>query len=473
MSYDPDDTIAAIATAAGGAARGMVRVSGPATLAVVANCFKKGVRTLSAKKSPDPFCRAALTGQLAVQLDDGPARPLPCDLFLWPTSRSYTRQPVAEFHTFGSPPLLRAVLETVCRAGARLAEPGEFTLRAFLAGRLDLTQAEAVLGVIDAQHEDQLHAAVEQLAGNLAKPLHELRDELLTLLAELEAGLDFVEEDVEFITAAELTARLHTAADQVRALAEQMSSRLTLNTGCQVVLSGPPNAGKSSLFNALAKRFGTADKADAAAIVSDQRGTTRDYLTTVIDLEGIRCELVDTAGIESDVHQNSPITATAQSLSAERRKQALFRAFCRDASNPRAGNSSDESAALEQADLVVLTKIDLAPRSLSSDPSVVATSSVTGQGLDDFGRAVAARLSTVAAASRNRCVTATADRCHDSLRLAEAAVARAAETAAAAAGDELVAAEIRVALAELGKVVGTVYTDDLLDRIFSTFCIGK
>jgi tRNA modification GTPase len=470
VSYDPDDTIAAIATAAGGAARGMVRVSGPATLHVVAHCFVKGVRTVFApgENSSDPFVPMVLSGWLDVRLDDSAAHALPCDLFLWPTNRSYTRQPVAEFHTFGSPPLLRAVLEAVCRAGARLAEPGEFTLRAFLAGRIDLTQAEAVLGVIDAQRADQLDAAVAQLAGNLARPLHQLRDELLMLLAELEAGLDFVEEDVEFITSAKLTQRLAATADQLRAVAVQMSSRLTANSICQVVLVGPPNAGKSSLFNALAERFGAGAATSTAAIVSDQRGTTRDYLTTFVEFEGIRCELVDTAGIETDACRDSPISAAAQSLAEERREQALVCVYCRDATTP-----NTDSVAMQSADLTVLTKTDLAPHLFGADPSVTATSSVTGQGLDEFCRAVAAKLSTVATASRSGCVAATADRSRDSLRLAEAAIARAAELAAADQGDELVAAEIRGALAELGKVVGAVYTDDLLDRIFSKFCIGK
>ena len=150
---------------------------------------------------------------------------LPCDLFLWPTSRSYTREPVAELHTIGSPPLLEVISAAVCKAGARLAEPGEFTLRAFLAGRLDLTQAEAVLGVIDARGSGDLDAALVQLAGGLARPLDRLRDELLQLLAELEAGLDFVDEDIEFISPAALHERLELAVQLLNEVAQQMDSR--------------------------------------------------------------------------------------------------------------------------------------------------------------------------------------------------------------------------------------------------------
>jgi len=471
VSCDPDDTIAAIATSAGGAARGMVRVSGPATLDIVGKCFTttKGGRTLfdSSEKCPAPFFHST-SGWLSVRLDDSEARALTCELFLWPTRRSYTRQQVAEFHTFGSPPLVRAVLDTVCRAGARLAEPGEFTLRAFLAGRIDLTQAEAVLGVIDAQRTDQLDTAVAQLAGNLAKPLHRLRDELLVLLAELEAGLDFVEEDIEFITSDILTRRLTASADQICALAGQMSSRLTATAACQVVLVGPPNAGKSSLFNALVERFGTGPVTSTAAIVSKERGTTRDYLTTAIEFDGIRCELIDTAGIETNATGQSPIATAAQLFATERREQALLCVYCRDATAQDPG-----VAATGEAHVTALTKTDLTPHIQCSGPTIVATSSLTGRGLDELCRTIAAKLSVVATATRGCYVAATADRCRDSLRLAEAAVARASEIADARHGDELVAAEIRVALAELGKVVGAVYTDDLLDRIFSTFCIGK
>lgn len=476
MSYDSSDTIAAIATAPGGAARGMVRLSGPAT--------EKGVRTLFQKKGDGSrfstvqsvTTPAAFHGEVDILLDGNP-RTLPCDLFLWPTDRSYTREPVAEFHTLGSPPLLAALLEAVCRAGARLAEPGEFTLRAFLAGRLDLTQAEAVLGVIDAHGPDDLHTAIEQLAGNLARPLERLRDELLMLLAELEAGLDFVEEDIEFISPVELTARLNTISAELAAVAEQMASRLGATNARQVVLLGPPNAGKSSLFNALAQRFAVAPHATNSAIVSNVRGTTRDYLTIAIRLDGSDCELIDTAGIELEVDPSSPITASAQTLTADRRDRSLVRVLCVDASSPDAMADLSNSPSALDADLIALTKIDTAisPTSavLHNHSRVIATSSITGVGLDDLCRAIAAQLSTTVTASRAGCIAATADRCRDSVRLADAAVTRAAQITAGREGDELAAAEIRVALTELGKVVGAVYTDDLLDRIFKTFCIGK
>ena len=172
MSYHPDDTICAIATAPGGAARGMVRVSGPDAIEVVARMVQPADgAAIDAIRRPTVF-----PGRATIELNGNESRSLPCDVLLWPTARSYTRQPVAELHTLGSPPLLEALVAAVCRAGARLAEPGEFTLRGFLAGRIDLTQAEAVLGVIDAHGNDELDAALTQLAGGLARPLHQLRE---------------------------------------------------------------------------------------------------------------------------------------------------------------------------------------------------------------------------------------------------------------------------------------------------------
>ena len=289
-----DDTIAAVASPPGAAARGIVRLSGPEVAACVGRVFTAdGHADWAGAGSPTAF-----PGHLRLP---GVAAPLPCDLCFWPTRRTYTGQPVAEVHTLGSPPLLEAAVEAFCEAGARPAEPGEFTLRAFLAGRIDLTQAEAVLGVIDAAGPDQLRTALAQLAGGLGAPLGSLRDRLLDLLSELEAGLDFADEDLEPLAPERLEAELEAAAGQVARLERQMLGRGEAGELPRVVLTGRPNVGKSSLFNALSGRAG--------ALVCDLPGTTRDYLAAELECHGVRFLLVDTAGAASQgatVHGDCP-----------------------------------------------------------------------------------------------------------------------------------------------------------------------
>ncbi len=291
------------------------------------------------------------------------ASPLPCDLFLWPVGRSYTAQPVAELHTLGSPPLVEAALEALCATGARLARPGEFTLRAFLAGRIDLTQAEAVLGVIDAADASGLATALSQLAGGLGGPLRRLRGELIDLLAHLEAGFDFADEDIPRLATDQLDRQLAAAAETVDRLLEQMATRRESVDLVRVVLIGWPNAGKSSLFNALLGRTG--------ALVSAVPGTTRDYLTAELELDesadsSVRCLLVDTAGVEpSSPASADPVRQAAQAASANQDRQADIRILCLDSTRP--SNAWEERQLADAAEgkdgglIVVLTKADLPP----------------------------------------------------------------------------------------------------------------
>jgi tRNA modification GTPase len=444
MTLDLDDTIAAIATAPGGALRGVVRVSGPRSLACVQAIFPKAIDEM-----PAP---SALGGEVHLPRNLGA---VPARLYVWPGKRSYTRQPTVELHLPGAPPILDAVLEALCQAGARLARPGEFTLRAFLAGRLDLTQAEAVLGVIDARGNEQLQTALAQLAGGLAGPLAELRSGLLDLLAHLEAGLDFVDEDIEFMSAAELTDQLTAASQQVARLAERMRSRRDPADLPRVVLVGPPNAGKSSLFNALAGRD--------SAIVSPQAGTTRDYVTARLAIEGHELLLIDTAGEERGAAATS-IAGQAQAAANRQQRAADITVRCFDTTLPVGCMSAAKYT--DDHQLLVWTKCD---RASPPESTGISTSSHTGAGLDDLRRTIAARLAELSSGA----VASTAARCGESLDRAATALVRATELAALQAGEELVAAEVRAALEGLGEVAGAVYTDDILDRVFSRFCIGK
>lgn len=455
-----DDTIAAIASPPGGAARGIVRLSGPNVWACLVDCFAAEPAVDFTKLTT----ASALSGRMRVE---GWASDLPCHVLLWPDERSYTGQPVAEIHTIGSPPVLEAALRMVCRAGARLAEPGEFTLRAFLSGRIDLTQAEAVLGVIDAAGPEELDTALTQLAGGLARPLHRLREQLVELLAHLEAGLDFPEEDLPFITREELDRSLAEAADAVERVAAQLTARNTSSPVLHAVLLGRPNAGKSSLFNALA---------GGIALVSSQPGTTRDYLVAEVDLAGLKCQLVDTAGIEPTAEE---VGIATQSMTASQARNAWLRLVCVDATRPLDDWDRQQLAQNSDRQVIVLTKIDA--EAVSTDAAsaslllrakegsmLVRTSAATGAGLDDLRRALRSAAEAGTAASLGA-VAGTAARCRESLRLAAQCLAQARE----AMGEELAALEIRTALDELGAVVGAVYTDDLLHRVFSRFCVGK
>lgn len=454
---DPDDTIAAIASAPGGAARGIVRLSGPRAIDCLASIFLADSPAVDLRQAG---AARVVSGRLRLT---GCASTLPCDAYLWPGSRSYTRQPTAEIHTLGSPPLLDAALRELCAAGARLAQPGEFTLRAFLAGRLDLTQAEAVLGVIDAADRRELDAALAQLAGGLGAELNGLRDRLLDLLAHLEAGLDFVEEDIEFIGAARLQAEIGEAQAIVAGLAERMAGRSEAFQCARVALVGWSNVGKSSLFNALA--------GGPRAIVSPQPGATRDYLSARVVLGGAPCELIDTAGVETA--PPCEIGAAAQQSSAEQRQRARLELFCLDGTRPL--NAWEQIRLAEPAGelrtLLVVTKCDESRR-LVELPGAIETSSASGEGLDLLRERIRERLQQ-SLPPEEGVVLATSLRCRESLRLAAESLARAAEIARQAAGEELIAAELRVALDQLGQVVGAVCTEDVLDRIFSRFCIGK
>jgi tRNA modification GTPase len=454
-----DDTIAAIASAPGGAMRGIVRISGPNTIACIAAIgFDIDTHSLATP--------TRVSGEL--RLSD-PFGRVPGDLYLWPGRRSYTRQPVAELHTIGAPPVLESVLDRVCALGARPAQPGEFTMRAFLAGRIDLTQAEAVLGAIDAVGQDQLSTALSQMAGGLASPLTQLRESLLRSLSHLEAGLDFVDEDIEFISRDELQKQLEDALRRIRRIGDQMETRGQSTDAPNVVFVGWPNAGKSSLLNSLV--------GDSAAIVSEVAGTTRDYLTRRVRLDGMSCVLVDTAGVEHVAAEDSLASPSvaAQRHANEQAKQADLSVLCLDASRPLNDWEQAELANTAAGDrLLVWTKADLATDRvpLSCDNEPVVTSSETGQGIGDLRRKIAESLKK-GEGDEGSYVATTSIRCRDSLRAAADALDRGAEIVRQDAGEELVAAELRVSLNELAQVVGAVYTDDILERIFSQFCIGK
>lgn len=407
---------------------------------------------------------------------------LDLDVMLWPGRRSYTGQPSAELHLIGSPALLEAVVDRLIAAGARAARAGEFTMRAFLAGRMDLPQAEAVLGVIDAEDSRTLDRALSQLAGNLSRPLQAARSELLDLLADVEAGLDFVDEDIEFVADEHLLHRLAELNNQLRSTSDQLRERSAAHAAFELVLRGLPNAGKSCLLNALSQT--------ESAIVTEQAGTTRDVIAVGVEIDGLAVRMTDTAGIEwrAEHEPDSVVLAKAQSQAIEAASRADVCLWCIDASdgdpfaaleNLRQARSAKGDCKRSMEHWLVLTKSDLVSKSPAWSRTlgeleipVTMVSATSGSGMD----ALRSKIADAAAAldgTETGGEIGTAARCRDSLGSATLAINTAIELTQCQAGHELVAAEIRAAAAAIGDVTGEVYTDDLLDRVFSRFCIGK
>jgi tRNA modification GTPase len=390
------------------------------------------------------------------------AASLPACIYFWPTTRSYTRQPLAEIHTLCTRPLLEGILHAACMAGARLANRGEFTLRAFLAGRIDLPQAEAVLGVIDADNDRGLRVALRQLSGGISVPLVALRDQLLDLLAHLEAGLDFVEEDIHFVTADELLENLNKALVATTQLSNQLETRKTSSSYPRVVIWGPPNAGKSSLFNVLS--------GFTAAVVHHQAGTTRDYVSCVCQVQESLVELIDTAGVSPAL--DSAIDQSAQQQTWAVAEHADLYLWCCDLSTGHGEPipiGHGERASLSKT-IVVGTKSDLAGTIAAFAADAFCCSSLTQEGIHGLREEIHRRLALM---SKSDVVASTAARCRASLREVMASLSLAISFVHDGAGEEIIAAELRGALNGLGQIVGTVYSEDVLDRIFSRFCIGK
>jgi tRNA modification GTPase len=459
------DTIAALATPSGAAGAGVVRLAGPQTIQVVGGLFE--ARSAKWKSASRPV---SVEGEVWIP---GDQLRIPARLTLWPTNRSYCGQPQAEISLVACQPLLEATLAECFRHGARGAQPGEFTLRAYLNGKVDLLQAEAVLGVIDARHEDDLRVALSQLGGGVSRPLTEVRDDLLNLLADVEAGLDFVDEDIEFVSRTDVATRLGAARAILRTIEQQSSHRMTSNARRRVVLAGLPNAGKSTLLNRLA--------ATDAALVSQIAGTTRDYLVWAIHWEGLSFDLIDTAGWEVS---DQPISKASQKQREEQMRVCDLLVWCSAAdATPEQRRLDDQLLREVDRDSIkwnsiktvrIVTKIDRHDPTLHPLPkeSPLGLSAVTGEGLDRLATVLRGLL--VREDTRSQVwLGTTAARCRESLAAAGLALESALSASSRGDADELLSADLRQAVDALGLITGEIRTDDLLDRIFSRFCIGK
>ncbi len=456
--FTPDDTIVAVATPPGRGALGVVRLSGPraATIAVALLGRSEPLRPRHAT--------------LARIVDHTAAAPTAVDQVVataFPHSGSYTGDDVVEISAHGSPVLVDRIVALACAAGARLAEPGEFTFRAYLNGRLDLLQAEAVADLIDAVTPLQARIAFDQLEGTVSGPIRELDGQLFDLIARLEASLDFPEEGYHFVAAGAVAEAVGAIRRQVDALLSGAARGTLIREGCQVVIVGKPNVGKSSLFNRL---LGV-DR----AIVTPKAGTTRDLVSDVTDLNGLAVTLVDSAGIRSasDVVEAEGVARARQALGV-----AAAAVVVVDRSAPV---DQEDRAVLEDTAplprVVVVNKVDApavwAPDSLAlrAETAVVEVSARTGEGCDVL-RALLCDVLTGGESLRD--TPALANRRHIGLlERGGEALGAAEKTAASGAAEEFVLADLQRARAALDELTGKRTPDDVLRHIFDRFCIGK
>jgi tRNA modification GTPase len=454
-----DDTIVAVSTPAGSSPTAIVRLTGP-------DAFPLLGRVLAEPWDGEATHYSAREARLRLRAN-GPL--VPSTLYLMPGPRSYTRQDVAEVHTFGSPPLVRMVLDTLVERGARIAEPGEFTRRAFLNGRIDLAQAEGVLAVIQASTDDELRAATRALQGYRCRRVHDLHDDLVALRAQVEASIDFAEHDIELVAEADLLDALDAALATVDDELQNADAGALPPEGVRVALCGLPNAGKSSLFNALLGH----DR----AIVTHVPGTTRDAIAEPLVLGGVRFRLYDTAGIAHDLE---PIDHEAVARARGLIDGTHIAAVVMDGSSPltEAERELWDSVDAPQK-LLVLSKSDLATH--VSDAEAVSLAGecpvCRASALGEGGTAeLAERL--VEAVRAGRVHAAPADlvwnaRHRHAMRHAREALRRARTATEQGIGAEFAAADLGDAHDALASITGQVVAEDILDVIFAEFCIGK
>ncbi len=472
------DLIVAPATAAQSASRAIVRLTGTGLPDLLGQMFAGtagGDLALPAVGQPPRHVPARLHGQGLGQAWGE----LPVAVLFWPGPAGPLGAAVAEVQLPGSPPLLAAVVAEACRLGARLARGGEFSLRSFLAGKIDLLQAEAVVSVIDARTPEELSRALDRMAGGVGRSLEQLRDRLLDLVADIEAAIDFADDvapdavPVAATTAAALLPQVKPIYDELLAVEASLKGRDASAQGGlpRVVLAGAPNIGKSSLFNALLGR--------SAALVEDQTGTTRDWIGgELCDAAGAAvCLLVDLAGLaaSADTVGASPAEGTAAAVAAaadrvarEEIRRADLVVVCHDAAG------ADEAVVPVPAGVScidVLTRADRLPELPVNAAKSLRTSTSTGEGIAELRQQV---LEAVAALPP---ATPATLRLRAGLAAARQAVEQAQQLLAGGgaplADEALLAVVLRQAIDALGEVTGAVIGTDIIDRVFSRHCIGK
>lgn len=455
------DTIAALASGAGEAGVSLIRVSGAEALGVAERVFRRtGGRWLAAD-GPRRVCHGWLLDR------PGGERLDECLAWYMPGPHSYTGEDVVEISCHGGTLAARLALQAVLRGGARLAEPGEFTRRAFLNGKVDLTQAEATIDLVRARTRDAFGAAQRRLGGELSRRLAAVGQRLLGLLAEAEARGDFPELELADLEPAWVQGEIGAAQGELERLLAGAETGRMLREGLKAVLVGRPNVGKSSLLNTLL--------GDERAIVSEVPGTTRDAIEESLEIEGVPVILVDTAGVREsgDRLEMAGVARTSAAL-----READLALLVLDAST---GWQGEDVAAAREAQglplLVVVNKADLSAwqpsegelQRVGAVRGVVAVSALSGEGLGELRRAIAC----AAGVRRGELALVATVRQRAALEQAQDALRRASEAVAAGVSLDLVAVDLREAREAIGEVAGEGAPESVLDAIFSRFCIGK
>lgn len=459
--YSLDDTITAPSTPIGEGGIGIVKMSGPDVLLILQKIFQPSRRQAQADIPWQPVSHRLYHGHIVDPAGDEIVDEVLVSYMKAP--HTYTRQDVGEINCHGGIVPLQRVLELTLRAGARLASPGEMTLRAFIFGRVDLAQAEAVLDVVRAKTEAGLRVAVEQLGGHLSQEIRQVRAQLVDTLAYLEVTIDFTEDE---IPERDVTPALQEAADAIKQLLQGADRGMIYRQGIRAAIVGRPNVGKSSLLNRLLRT--------TRAIVTPIPGTTRDTLEETINLQGIPVTLVDTAGI---AESEDPV----EKLGIERAREALERAdlalMTVDVSEPlQAADVQIAELIGQKPAILVANKIDLPQQatldSLLPDVRSVRVSALTGQGLEELEESmVEAVLSGKVMASDAALVTNP--RHKQALQEALAHVGAAVEASSSDTPTDLIAIDVLAAVNALGEITGEAVTENLLETIFSEFCVGK
>jgi len=438
------DVIVALATPPGVGALAVVRLSGPAGAA------RAVARRVAPTLPEPPEPRRALFARFV----DAEGRPVDEGIVLpFPAPHSATGEEVVEFVCHGSPAIVAALLEASRAAGARPARPGEFTRRALENGKIDLAAAEGIARLVAAESRGTARRALGLVEGDLSRRVGQVRDELLDLLAGVEAALDFAE-DVAPVAPRALRDALGRAAGELESLARGAEGGLARGRLPAVAIAGRPNAGKSTLFNALVG----ADR----TIVTPHPGTTRDAVSETVEIGGEAIRLVDTAGLRDTGDEVERIGVDVARRTAERADLVLYLV---DGSKTPAPEDREAAAGPGDRVVVVRTKADLPPAGTWDLPVAASVSARTGAGLDALRALLLSRLGAVESVGE----LLVLDRHRDALLRTRSAVLAAAD----APGEEIAASLLREALAALGEVTGETATEELLDRIFSTFCIGK